>query len=160
MSGIAAAIFILTCCIVAMHVFATTLGCRLRDRTDDKLQYRTAQLAHSEAASLEKMKSDRLAAIRSAPRSPWHGHSSTYLPWLPRLVIAGMAFGGLAGAALLCGIIGHRATPAGMVVGAISFAVVSGWFAFLCGNFYGVFRDGFREAMAEQRNDDPRIEQK
>jgi hypothetical protein len=32
-------------------------------------------------------------------------------------------------------------------------AVLFGWFAFLFGSFYGVFRHGFREAAAEQARD-------
>ena len=94
-----------------------------------------------------------IQAIRSAPRSPWHGRGGTYLPWLPRLVVGTMVVGGLAGGLLLGGTIGHRTSLEGIIVGAASFAVLGGWISFLAGNFYGVFRHGFREALAEQQKD-------
>ncbi len=49
MSGIAAAIFLLTSSVVVMHVFATALGSRLRARTDDEQRRRHAQLPDSDA---------------------------------------------------------------------------------------------------------------
>ena len=64
-----------------------------------------------------------------------------------------MIVGGLGGGILLSGTIGHRTSPEGVIVGAASFAVLGGWISFLGGNFYGVFRHGFREALAEQQKD-------
>jgi hypothetical protein len=64
-----------------------------------------------------------------------------------------MVVGGLAGGLLLGGTIGHRTSLEGIIVGAASFAVLGGWISFLAGNFYGVFRHGFREALAEQQKD-------
>jgi hypothetical protein len=62
-------------------------------------------------------------------------------------------FGGVVGATYLAITIGYRTSPAGVIVGGISVAVVCGWMAFLAASFYGVFRHGFREALAEQQND-------
>jgi hypothetical protein len=67
--------------------------------------------------------------------------------------IAALA-GGTIGGLVLAMTIGHRTSAAGIVVGAISLAVLGGWFAFLCGSFYGVFRHGFRDAIAEQQRED------
>jgi len=67
-----------------------------------------------------------------------------------------MLAGAAGGAVVLQLTIGDRTSAAGIVVGAISFAVVGGWFAFLLGSFYGVFRTGLRQAMAEQQKDDSR----
>ena len=64
-----------------------------------------------------------------------------------------MVAGAFFGIVLLSGTIGHRASFEGIVVGAGSFAVLGGWISFLIGNFYGVFRHGFREALAEQQKD-------
>jgi hypothetical protein len=90
---------------------------------------------------------------RPQHRSPWHERRSTPLPWLPRLVVAASLAGGLLGAALLTLLIGDRTSAAGIVVGAISTAVVAGWFAFVGYSFYGVFRHGLRDAMAEERRE-------
>jgi hypothetical protein len=78
---------------------------------------------------------------------------SLYLPWLTRFVMVAMLFGGLAGTLFLSGMLGDRTSPEGILVGALSFAVLGGWVSFLGGNFYGVFRHGFREALAEEQKD-------
>jgi hypothetical protein len=72
------------------------------------------------------------------------------LPWLPRFVFLATLLGAGGGTLVLAILIGHRASPAGILVGAGSFAVLAGWCAFLCGNFYGVFRHGFRDALQHQ----------
>ena len=95
----------------------------------------------------------RVAAVRSQPRSPWHARGATALPWLRRFVIAAIAMACTAGAACLAATIGYRTSLAGVLVGGLSAAVLCGWITFLCGSFYGVFRHGFREALAEQQKD-------
>jgi hypothetical protein len=153
-NGLLALVIIVATVVVAMHVFATALGTRLQSRTEqERLRQKAAQLTIGELDRSVSDQSARIEAIRSAPRSPWHGRGCTYLPWLPRLVIGAMVFGGIAGGALLGGTIGHRTSVEGIMVGAASFAVLGGWVSFLGGNFYGVFRHGFREALAEQQKD-------
>ncbi len=153
-SGLWAMVLVMATVVVAMHVFATALGTRLQSRME-KARLWNAPLECDESVALAAERSAKLAAIRLGPRSPWHGRGCTYLPWLPRFIVVGMVLGGVAGMLVLEGAIGHRTTPAGIAVGATSFAVLSGWFAFLCGNFYGVFRHGFREALADEQNDQP-----
>ena len=141
-----------------MHVFATALGTgcnRARSRSD--FASKPLNLVSANPSDWAAEQSAKLQAIRSAPRSPWHGRGCTYLPWLPRLVIGAMIVGGLGGGILLSGTIGHRTSPEGIIVGAASFAVLGGWISFLGGNFYGVFRHGFREALAEQQKDQTAI---
>jgi hypothetical protein len=139
-----------------MHVFATALGTQLQARGEaERLRQKAAQLSRDDAIPSVFDNAAKLQAIRSVPRSPWHSRGCTYLPWLPRLVIGAMVLGGLSGAVLLSGTIGHRTSPGGIIVGAVSFAVLGGWVSFLVGNFYGVFRHGFREALAEQKKDHP-----
>ena len=67
-----------------------------------------------------------------------------------------MIASGIIGGAVLGGTIGHRTSLEGIIVGAASFAVLGGWISFLGGNFYGVFRHGFREALAEERKNQSR----
>ena len=64
--------------------------------------------------------------------------------------MAGIVSGGFVGAMLLAATIGHRTSAAGILVGSASLAVVGGWLAFLCGSFYGIFRHGLRDALAER----------
>jgi hypothetical protein len=152
--GVTGVIVLLAVAIVVMHVFATALGTKLQTRTEQaQLRQRSAQPEINESSRSAFEQSAKLLAIRSAPRSPWHGRGGTYLPWLPRLVMGAMVVGGLAGGLLLGGTIGHRTSFEGIIVGAASFAVLAGWLSFLAGNFYGVFRHGFREALAEQQKD-------
>lgn len=150
-NGIVALIILLIATIVTMHVFATVLGSKLRGKTDEEC-LKTARLKEL-IEYPESISSQKLAAIRSEPRSPWHGRGATYLPWLPRFICAAMIVGGMIGAVILSQMLGHRVSPGGVMVGAASFSVLGGWIAFICGNFYGVFRHGFREALAEQRKD-------
>ena len=152
--GITAVVILLAVAVVGMHVFATALGTSLQSRTEQKqLRQRSAQLKIDEGTASLTEQSANLQAIRSGPRSPWHGRGATYLPWLPRLVIGAMVIGGLSGGIFLGGAIGHRTSVEGIIVGAASFAVLGGWISFLGGSFYGVFRHGFREALAEQKKD-------
>jgi len=153
-NGLTALVLWIAAGVVAMHVFATALGSRLRSETDYECPFNSLSDRDDVIAAKGSERSARIAAIQSAPRSPWHGRGSTYLPWLPRMVVAAMVGGGLGGAVLLDLLVGHRVSPAGIVVGAASFAVLCGWGSFLGGNFYGVFRHGFREALAEQQRDD------
>jgi len=154
-NGLAAAALLLATTVIAMHVFATVIGSRLRSRTDEEQAIHASEPPSAEAITLALQKRKNLAAIHAAPRSPWHGRYSTYLPWLPQLIVSAMVLGGVAGALLLSGTIAHRTSAAGIVVGATSFAVLAGWVSFLCGNFYGVFRHGFREALVERQADEP-----
>jgi hypothetical protein len=152
--GLIGVIILLAVAVVVMHVFATALGTRLQSRTEqERLRQQAAQPKSHEANTYASERSAKLQAIRSAPRSPWHGRGSTFLPWLPRLIVAAMIIGGISGGFLIGGTIGHRASFGGIIVGSASFAVLGGWISFLVGNFCGVFRHGFREAVAEQQKD-------
>jgi hypothetical protein len=154
-SGLTSLVLLLAVAVVVMHVFATGLGTRLQSRSEQEQRRQRAfpSVVVHESSALALERSTKLQAIRSAPRSPWHGRGCTYLPWLPRLVISAIVAGALGGGILLGGTVGHRTSVEGIIVGAASFAVLGGWIAFLAGNFYGVFRHGFREALAEQRMD-------
>lgn len=153
--GVAALVLLLAVAVVVMHVFATALGSRLRSRADRVQVFEAADRLPMDSIATAPERMARLAAVRSGPRSPWHARGTTVLPWLRRLVLAAIACGGIAGAAYLAETIGYRTSPAGIIVGGCSVAVLCGWFAFLCGSFFGVFRHGFREALAEQQKDQP-----
>jgi hypothetical protein len=141
--------------VVLAHVFGTALGSRLRAQSDREHTWRSLNEA-AESDGLASLGAPRLPTLNHS-RSPWHGRRTTALPWLPRLIIAGVLSGGVGGGILLAMIIGHRTSMAGICVGAISLAVLGGWFSFLGGSFYGIFRHGLREALADQRRDETSV---
>jgi hypothetical protein len=85
--------------------------------------------------------------------APWYGREGNSVPWIPRLIATAVFFGGCLGAGVLTLTVAHRTSPAGLVLGSVSFAAISGWFAFLMGNFYATFRRGLREALDNERKD-------
>ncbi len=146
--GITALALLLATLVVVLHVFGTALGTQLRSHADHSLVNEDDPAGppiHHMGTSPE--------VPRPQPRSPWHERRSTPLPWLPRLIVGAFVLGGVFGAVLLSLTIGHRTSPAGIVVGSFSLAVVAGWFAFVGYSFYGVFRHGLRDAMADERRD-------
>jgi hypothetical protein len=151
--GVAAIVMLLAALVVTLHIFATALGSRLRTRADRNQIFEAAERLPIKSIASEAERSAQVAAVRSGARSPWHSRGVTVLPWLRRLVLAAVACGGIAGATYLALTIGYRTSPAGIVVGSLSVAVLFGWFAFLFGSFYGVFRHGFRDAMAKDQGD-------
>lgn len=149
--GMAGPAILLAIIVIVMHVFATSLGTTLRAKSDDENAFETAnQLLVGSIASAPE-RSARLLAVRSQVRSPWHTRGATALPWLRTMVTVAIAAGAVAGSSYLAATIGYRTSPAGVVVGGLSVAVLCGWFAFIFGSFYGVFRHGFREAAADEK---------
>jgi hypothetical protein len=154
--GVAPLLLWITALIVAAHITGTALGSRLRAHAD---QVRDWEGAHPDARRSAPDAAERscdLAAATLPPPSPWHLHKSTALGWVPRLVVVGAVCGGCGGAAFLVLTIGHRTSPVGIAVGAVSLAVIGGWLAFVGGSFYAIFRHGLRDAMAHQRLDEAR----
>lgn len=151
--GLTALAILLAVIVVVAHVCATALGNRLRARADREHAFESAERLPNGSVATAAERSQRVAALEREPRSPWHGRGTTVMPWLRTIVIAAIACGGIAGAAYLAIIIGYRTSPAGVIVGSLSVAVLFGWIAFLFGSFYGVFRHGFREAASESRKD-------
>jgi hypothetical protein len=151
--GLSAAALLLAVLVVAAHLFSTALATRLRRRTDETQRSGDRYVGADDAPGTRNHQHSA-TTISSLRRSPWHRRGGTSLPWLPRLIIAGVMAGAIVGALLLAATIGHRTSLAGILVGSASLAVVGGWFAFLCGNFYGIFRHGLRDALAEQHKDE------
>jgi Na+-transporting methylmalonyl-CoA/oxaloacetate decarboxylase gamma subunit len=151
--GLTAVALLLAALVVVVHVLSTAIGSRLRAHANRELTSGPHDDAVDAARSAAR---SAVAAIQNSGRSPWHGRGSTVLPWLPRLIVAGVFLGGIVGGIFLTATIGHRTSPASILVGSASSAVLGGWFAFLGGSFYGIFRHGVREALSEQRKDESR----
>jgi hypothetical protein len=155
-NGITALALLLATLVVTAHLFSTTLGHQLRWHADLAQRWNEQPgVPHPTCAHWTAQAGDA-TALPVPRRSPWHRRGSTSLPWLRRVVLAGILLGGVGGACVLAATIGHRTSPAGILVGSISLAVLGGWFAFLSGSFYGIFRHGLHEALTEQQNDETR----
>jgi hypothetical protein len=148
--GLVAAALSLAVVVVVGHLFSTAVATRLRAQTDDSQRVADRPGAPASVIGTNAGESTTI----SLRRSPWHCRGGTSLPWLPRLIAGGILAGAIIGALLLAVTIGHRTSPTGIVVGSASLAVVGGWFAFVGGSFYGIFRHGLRDALTEQRKDE------
>jgi hypothetical protein len=152
--GILALAFLLAALVVAFHILSTALGSQLR-------QY--AARNHACEKGPVEVSTPLAAAPVSPPqheelklRSPWYGRSGATFAWLPRLVVISIFFGGVFGAIGLIATIGHRISLAGLVVGTFSIAALTGWAAFLGGNFVAIVRGGMSEAVEEQTSKEGR----
>jgi hypothetical protein len=133
--------------VVLFHVFSTALGTQLRwhaNRTRGQDPLPVAWTTPTDHG---------VANATPQPRSPWHSRRSTPLPWLVRLIATSSMLGAIIGALLLSGFVGDHSSPAGIIVGSMSVAVVAGWAAFVGYSFYGVVRHGLRDATAEDHRD-------
>jgi hypothetical protein len=148
--GLVAAALLLAVLVVGAHLFSTALASRLRAQTDESHRFKASTDATGSTCT-----ESSAAANLSLKRSPWHRRGSTSLPWLPRVILGGSLGGAMVGAVVLFATIGHRTSAVGILVGSASLAVVGGWIAFLSGSFYGIFRHGLRDALAESRPDEP-----
>jgi hypothetical protein len=144
--GPLALLLLVAALVIGLHVTSTALGTKLRSRADRGQA--NDQHPRSQAPA------EAWPPLNVPPRSPWHSARSTPLGWLPKLIIAGIALGGMGGAIFLMLLVGHRLSAAGLAVGSMSLAVLGGWFAFLAGSFCGIMRHGWREAVSEQMKDE------
>jgi hypothetical protein len=151
--GVTAMALLVLVMVVTVHLFGTALGTQLRSHANRTLTHYGRGTAADVLAQKAAIRSLPVTIPRTLSRSPWYDRGSTPLPWVPKLVVATAILGGAVGAVLIAATIGYRTSLTGILVGSASVAVVSGWAAFLGGSFYGIFRHGFREAVAQHNKD-------
>jgi hypothetical protein len=145
--GLVAMVLLLAALVVSLHIASTALGTRLRAHANEHQAWEAAHKPASEAAA---------ATASVLPvEAPLYGRRSS-LRWLPLLVATGAMVGLAAGAILLKTTIGQNTSTAGLVLGAISLGVLGGWLAFLGTSFWTILRQGWREAVAHQKQDEAR----
>jgi hypothetical protein len=151
--GIPAIAVLLAALVVAFHVFGNALGRKLRLQAD-----RAAASTHTDQLARSSRNNTSiytpLTPTCQAGPPPWYGRGGDAVPWIPRLVASAVFFGGCLGAVFLTLTVGDRTSAAGLAVGAVSLAAISGWLAFLGGNLYANVRRGLREALEDQRRDE------
>jgi hypothetical protein len=156
--GPSALLLLIAVLIIAAHITGTAIGSRLCRHAEDTREWATQHAPVSNSAPDVAEHSCEPSNAPLPPTSPWYQRGSTAMRWLPKVVIAGAFVGGCGGVALFAfDSISHTASPAGILVGAISVAILGAWIAFLGGSFYAIFRHGLREAMAHQRRDESHI---
>jgi hypothetical protein len=138
---------------VALHVIGTAIGTRLRAHANDRRAWEARQLCPDNLGDGPPPTPSTCFTAESRPRSPLSGHSQP-LRRLPLCLVAGAILGGCLGVAILTVTIGNRTTAAGVAVGAVSIAVMGAWLAFVAASSWAIFRQGWRDAVAESRKDD------
>jgi hypothetical protein len=146
--GLAAVALLLAVSVVVLHVLSTAIGTRLGEHANERRVWEA-----------NREPDDRPLGALSAPvsfepqrRSPLHGRDQP-LRRMRVCLTTGAALGGLLGVVVLSVTIGDRTTAAGIVVGAASMAVVGGWIAFVAASAWSIFRQGWRDAVAEERRE-------
>lgn len=147
--GLSGMAVLLATIVVSVHVFATTVATRLRSRTNRMLAENAA--SDGERSSINAARPECAVTLRFEAPSPWQIRGGSTSRWIPRLIAAAIVLGGLGGIGFFACCAGGPHSPAGLALGAISFSVLGGWSAFLGGSFYAIFRNGLRQALAEQR---------
>jgi hypothetical protein len=137
-AGFAPLATLLFAAVIVLHVAGTAIGTRLRQHADDRQAWEAGRGEPQEPTPLPFVRPTTLCRHDGLPR-----------PWVPGWIAVGLALGGIAGAALLLSTIGHRTTPLGVAVGAISTAIVGGWVAFVAASFWAIVREGWRDAARE-----------
>ena len=143
--GLASVALLLAVLVVVLHVSGTAIGTRLRAHADQRQAW---EVAHEGAATHAELPVTRVKVAGPLSRSPLHGRGFP-LRRMPLWIAAGAIVGGSLGMAILAATIGHRTSAAGVVVGALSTAVVGAWFAFLGASFWAIARAGWRDAVRE-----------
>ena len=142
-TGFAAAAILLAVLVVALHVAGTAIGMRLRDHADRRQAWEASRAGDGVPQPLPVVR-----------RSPLY-QRGIEMPWLRVWIVSGAVIGGAIGAGILAAAIGHRTTMAGLAVGAISAAILGGWFAFVAGSFWAILRHGWRDAVEDANRDVP-----
>jgi hypothetical protein len=140
--GLGSLALLLAVSVVVLHVLSTAIGTRLRDHAN-QLRRWEADRQPVDAAALPVP-----VPVQSARRSPWHGRERP-LRRIRLCLTAGATLGGLLGIVVLSLTIGDRTTLAGILVGAASTAVLGAWIAFVAASAWSIFRQGWRDAVAD-----------
>jgi hypothetical protein len=152
--GVEPLILLIAALVIVAHIAGTALGTRLRAHADMVREWEGAHRSSKLISVEQAERGGDLASARLPPPSPWYHRSSAALCRMPMLVAVGTIVSGTGGALFLGIAIGHRTSNTGIGVGSLSLAVIGGWFTFVGGSFYAIFRQGVRDAMAHQELDE------
>ena len=151
-AGVSPVALLLAVLVVALHIGGTAIGTRLRAHANERRAWEATQFCPDNLSDGPPSMPSNCDTAEPRPRSPLHAHGQP-LRRLPLWLVAGATFGGCMGVVILTVTIGDRATVAGVAVGAVSTAVVGAWLAFVAVSSWAVFRQGWRDAVAESHTD-------
>lgn len=147
--GLSPVALLLAVSVVVLHVLSTAIGHRLGAHANER---RAWEAKLDSAGGRPPGVSPAPVAAEPQRRSPLHGREQP-LRQMRVCLTVGAVTGGLLGVVALSVTIGDRTTLAGILVGAASMAVVGGWVAFVAASGWSIFREGWRDAVAEHGRD-------
>jgi hypothetical protein len=133
---------------VVLHVGGTAIGLRMRQHANERRAWEAARTFDGAPSDGPVVSSTGMLSLSSSsrPRSPLHIHDRP-VRRLRLCVAAGAIVGGCLGVAVLSLLVGGRTSVGGIVVGAVSMAVVGAWLAFVGTSSWSIFRQGWRDAV-------------
>lgn len=130
------------------HVLGNLIGTRLRDTSHDVVRWRTSKSELFADHPRITPREVEISSLNLPQESPLAGRNKISR-WLKAWVVGGTLVGAIAGSTMLALTIGWRIGWAGFLVGAISFAVLGCWLAFLAYSFSSISRHAWREATGK-----------
>jgi hypothetical protein len=147
--GLSPVALVLAVSVVVLHVLSTAIGHRLGEHANERRAWEAKLDSGGRPPGVPLL----LVPGEPQRRSPLHGRDQP-LRQMRVCLTVGAVTGGLLGIAALSVTIGDRTTVAGILVGAASTAVVGGWVAFVAASAWSIFREGWRDAVAEHGRDE------
>jgi len=130
---------LLAASVVALHVFSTALGTKLRGcYADDQHISQPPPPTESDVET---------ASLAAATTPSLLSHCGREQRRLPLGIALGAIVGGSCGVIALVATIGEHTTSTSIAVGALSTAVIGAWFAFLGISFCTILRQSWRDAV-------------
>lgn len=136
---------------VAAHVFGNLIGTRLRDTSNEVVQWRNSDPRQSADHPQMTPQPYDVSSLPLPPETNLRnfGRMIRGMKWfLLAGLLVGLAFGGT----VLWLTIGHRISWAGWVVGTLSGGVMGTWIAFLAVSFTTISRDALRQMHGREVN--------
>lgn len=138
-------LIVLAVLLAGAHVLGNLLGTRLRDTSEEVLQWRAQQPGAAPDQPVAIGQPVELATLDLPPSTPLASHERI-THWTAWFVGAGLICGLIFGGTVIALTIGPRIEWAGWVIGTISCGVLGAWAAFLASTFSTIARHAWRHA--------------
>jgi hypothetical protein len=143
-------VIIIFALMVAAHVLGNLIGTRLRDTSEEVVQWRNSDPRQSADHPQSTPQPYDVSSLPLPPETNLRnfGRMIRGMKWF---LLAGLLIGLLFGGTVLWLTIGHRIGWAGWVVGTLSGGVMGTWIAFLAVSFTTISRDALRQMHGRDR---------
>ena len=136
--------------LLGAHVLGNLLGTRLRDTSEEVLQWRAQQSGTGSDSPVATGQPIALAELDLPPRTPLASRQRV-AHWTAWYVGGGLIGGLILGGTIMALTIGPRIEWAGWAVGTISCGILGAWAAFLASTFSSIARHAWRDANERSR---------